>query len=194
MRVFDISERLACRLVGLTRSAFRRPLKGDTPEDPDRALRAWLRTCERKLRVGKSIQAWAGWVVISQVAGPPVAFLTEAVLHLAGGPALRSDPLPERSLIELHREDVMRTAAVKVSGVFSLRVQGVGGDHDSRHIRDLIKQRRKTGGLVRFYTDGFLPDHGPRRMVHGCEQEHPFPAPVLGPRISFPSTVITCRP
>jgi len=48
MRVFDISERLACRLVGLARSAFRRPLKGDTPDDPDRALRAWLRAWARK--------------------------------------------------------------------------------------------------------------------------------------------------
>ena len=48
MRVFDISERLACRLVGLARSAFRRPLKGDTPDDPDRALRAWLRAYARK--------------------------------------------------------------------------------------------------------------------------------------------------
>jgi len=43
MRVFDISERLACRLVGLARSAFRRPLKGDTSDDPNRALRARLR-------------------------------------------------------------------------------------------------------------------------------------------------------
>jgi transposase InsO family protein len=48
MRVFDISERLACRLVGLARSAFRRPLKGDTPDDPDKALRAWLRAWARK--------------------------------------------------------------------------------------------------------------------------------------------------
>ena len=43
MSVFDISERVACRLVGLSRSAFRRPLKADTPDDPDLALRAWLR-------------------------------------------------------------------------------------------------------------------------------------------------------
>ena len=40
---FDVSERLACRLVGLSRSTFRRPLKTDAPDDPDRALRAWLR-------------------------------------------------------------------------------------------------------------------------------------------------------
>lgn len=47
IRVFDISERLACRLVGLSRSAFRRPLKGHTPDDPDKALRAWLRAYAR---------------------------------------------------------------------------------------------------------------------------------------------------
>ena len=34
---------MACRLVGLSRSAYRRPLKGDTVTDPDRALRQWLR-------------------------------------------------------------------------------------------------------------------------------------------------------
>lgn len=34
---------MACRLAGLSRSAWRRPLKGDTPADPDRALRDWLR-------------------------------------------------------------------------------------------------------------------------------------------------------
>ncbi len=34
---------MACRLVGLSRSAYRRPLKGDTVADPDRAFREWLR-------------------------------------------------------------------------------------------------------------------------------------------------------
>ena len=48
MRVFDISERLACRLVGLARSSFRRPLNRDTVDDPDKALRAWLRAYARK--------------------------------------------------------------------------------------------------------------------------------------------------
>ncbi len=38
-----MSERMACRLAGLSRSAYRRPLKGDTVADPDRALRDWLR-------------------------------------------------------------------------------------------------------------------------------------------------------
>jgi putative transposase len=48
MRVFDIIERLACRLVGLARSSFRRPLNRDTIDNPDRALRAWLRAYARK--------------------------------------------------------------------------------------------------------------------------------------------------
>ncbi|AYO49868.1 IS3 family transposase [Micrococcus luteus] len=42
-RKLRVSERMACRLVGLSRSAYRRPLKGDTVADPDRALREWLR-------------------------------------------------------------------------------------------------------------------------------------------------------
>lgn len=43
-----ISERLACRLVGLVQSSLRRPLNGGTAADPDRALRAWLRAYECK--------------------------------------------------------------------------------------------------------------------------------------------------
>ncbi len=38
-----MSERMACRLAGLPRSAWRRPLNHDTVADPDQALRAWLR-------------------------------------------------------------------------------------------------------------------------------------------------------
>jgi putative transposase len=34
---------MACRLAGLSRSAWRRPLTGSTAADPDRALRDWLR-------------------------------------------------------------------------------------------------------------------------------------------------------
>lgn len=41
--VFSISERLACRLVGIARSAYRRPLPRQTVADPDKDLRAWLR-------------------------------------------------------------------------------------------------------------------------------------------------------
>jgi putative transposase len=38
-----VSERMACRLAGLSRSAYRRPLVGQQPLDPDAALRDWLR-------------------------------------------------------------------------------------------------------------------------------------------------------
>ena len=48
INTFDVSERSACRLVGLSRSALRRPLNADTPDDPDRALRAWLRDYARR--------------------------------------------------------------------------------------------------------------------------------------------------
>ena len=48
MRVLDISERLACRLVGLARSSFSLPRNGDSIADPDQALRAWLRAYTRK--------------------------------------------------------------------------------------------------------------------------------------------------
>ena len=39
---------MACHLAGLSRSAYRRPLKGDTVEDLDRALRDWLRAYAKK--------------------------------------------------------------------------------------------------------------------------------------------------
>lgn len=38
-----VSERMACRLTGLSRSAYRRTLKAATVADPDAALREWLR-------------------------------------------------------------------------------------------------------------------------------------------------------
>lgn len=43
-----VSERMACRLAGLSRSAYRRPLNSDTTADPDRALRDWLRAYAKK--------------------------------------------------------------------------------------------------------------------------------------------------
>ncbi|WP_375352188.1 IS3 family transposase [Kocuria varians] len=43
IRTLQVSERMACRLAGLSRSAYRRPLNADTVTDPDRALREWLR-------------------------------------------------------------------------------------------------------------------------------------------------------
>jgi len=67
MRVFDISEQLACRLVGLARSSFRRPLNRDTVDGPDKALRAWLRAYARKhARWGYRrayVEARRGWMV-----------------------------------------------------------------------------------------------------------------------------------
>ncbi|WP_341579584.1 IS3 family transposase [Microbacterium schleiferi] len=48
IRTLQVSERMACRLAGLSRSAYRRPLKGDTAADPDRALRDWLRAYAKK--------------------------------------------------------------------------------------------------------------------------------------------------
>lgn len=43
-----VSERMACRLTGLSRSAYRRTLKADTVADPDAALREWLRGYAKK--------------------------------------------------------------------------------------------------------------------------------------------------
>lgn len=51
IRTLQVSERMACRLAGLSRSAYRRPLKGDTSADPDRALRDWLRAWAKKLGI-----------------------------------------------------------------------------------------------------------------------------------------------
>lgn len=39
---------MACRLAGLSRSAYRRPLHRETAADPDRALRDWLRAYAKK--------------------------------------------------------------------------------------------------------------------------------------------------
>ncbi len=59
MSVFDISERLSCRLVGLSRSAFRRPLSVATSEDPDRALRAMeIPSTVQDFSNGLSSNAW----------------------------------------------------------------------------------------------------------------------------------------
>lgn len=43
-----VSERMACRLTGLCRSAYRRTLKAATVADPDAALREWLRGYAKK--------------------------------------------------------------------------------------------------------------------------------------------------
>lgn len=43
-----MSERFACRVVGLCRSTFQRTPQAQTPADPDRYLRDWLRTFAKK--------------------------------------------------------------------------------------------------------------------------------------------------
>lgn len=48
INTFDFWERLDCRLVELSQSAFRRPVKADTVDDPDLALSAWLRGYARR--------------------------------------------------------------------------------------------------------------------------------------------------
>ncbi|MCV7027737.1 hypothetical protein [Mycobacterium sherrisii] len=40
----DMSERLACKSVGLARCTYRRLPLGQTPDDPDAEMRAWLRS------------------------------------------------------------------------------------------------------------------------------------------------------
>lgn len=42
-RVFGVSQRRACRLVGQHRSTQRKPPAAEGPSDPDAGLRAWLR-------------------------------------------------------------------------------------------------------------------------------------------------------
>jgi putative transposase len=44
----SMSERLACKVVGLARSGYRRLPLSETPADPDAALRAWLRAYATK--------------------------------------------------------------------------------------------------------------------------------------------------
>ena len=44
----SMSERLACKAVGLTRSTYRRLPQAQTPADPDAEMRAWLRGYARK--------------------------------------------------------------------------------------------------------------------------------------------------
>ncbi len=43
-----MSERLACNAVGLARSTYRRLPLGQTPDDPDAEMRAWLRSYATK--------------------------------------------------------------------------------------------------------------------------------------------------
>lgn len=43
-----VSGRMACGPAGLSTSAYRRPLNGQTTADPDRALRDWLRAYAKR--------------------------------------------------------------------------------------------------------------------------------------------------
>ena len=44
----SMSERLACKAVGLARSTYRRLPVAQTPADPDADMRAWLRSYATK--------------------------------------------------------------------------------------------------------------------------------------------------
>ena len=54
-----ISERLACKAVGLARSTYRRLPMAATPADPDAVLRAWLRSYATKHPCHGFRRAWA---------------------------------------------------------------------------------------------------------------------------------------
>jgi hypothetical protein len=55
----SMSERLACKAVGLARSTYRRLPLAATPADPDAQLRAWLRTYATKHPCHGFRRAWA---------------------------------------------------------------------------------------------------------------------------------------
>jgi putative transposase len=55
----SMSERLACKAVGLARSTYRRLPIGQTPADPDAEMRAWLRAYATKHQCHGFRRAWA---------------------------------------------------------------------------------------------------------------------------------------
>lgn len=55
----NMSERMACRVVGLSRSTYRRLPLAQTPADPDAGMRAQLRTYARKHPRHGFRRAWA---------------------------------------------------------------------------------------------------------------------------------------
>jgi putative transposase len=55
----SMSERLACKAVGLARSTYRRLPAAHTPDDPDAQMRAWLRAYARKHPCHGFRRAWA---------------------------------------------------------------------------------------------------------------------------------------
>jgi len=58
-QTLNISERLACKAVGLARSTCRRLPRAQTPADPDADLRAWLRRYATKNPCHGFRRAWA---------------------------------------------------------------------------------------------------------------------------------------
>ena len=57
--VLSVSERLACKAVGLARSTYRRVPLVQTPADPDSGLREWLRTYSKTNPCHGFRRAWA---------------------------------------------------------------------------------------------------------------------------------------
>ncbi|WP_225732374.1 MULTISPECIES: IS3 family transposase [unclassified Nocardia] len=57
--VRGLSERFACKVVGLSRSTYRRQPATQTPADPDAGLRAWLRSYATKHQGHGFRRAWA---------------------------------------------------------------------------------------------------------------------------------------
>ncbi|HKI41770.1 MAG TPA: IS3 family transposase [Mycobacterium sp.] len=55
----SLSERLACKAVGLARSTYRRLPQAQTPADPDADMRAWLRSYATKHPCHGFRRAWA---------------------------------------------------------------------------------------------------------------------------------------
>jgi transposase InsO family protein len=55
----SISERLACKAVGLARATYRRLPAGQTPADPDAEMRGWLRAYATKHPCHGFRRAWA---------------------------------------------------------------------------------------------------------------------------------------
>ena len=57
--IFGMSERLACKAVGLARATYRRRPAAQTPADPDAEMRAWLRAYATKHPCHGFRRAWA---------------------------------------------------------------------------------------------------------------------------------------
>ena len=58
-KTLSMSERLACKAVGLARSTYRNLPMAQTPADPDAEMRAWLRAYATKHPCHGFRRAWA---------------------------------------------------------------------------------------------------------------------------------------